>query len=85
MIRTQIYIDEQTHRELLRLAAATKEPMAKIARDMLREGVKKHKDVDTSGIKVLQAIAKMGITGGDDPNLSENIDHYLYGAPKRHE
>jgi len=41
------------------------------------------KTIDTSGKKVLLAIANLKLKGGDDPYLSENIDHYLYGAPKR--
>lgn len=40
------------------------------------------KDVDRSGTKALLTIAHMGLRGGDT-HLSENIDHYLYGAPKK--
>lgn len=83
MIRTQIYIDESLHRDLIGLAKQANEPMAQIARDILREGVKKRKKIDYSGKTVMRKLLEMKITGGDDPYLSENIDHYLYGAPKK--
>jgi hypothetical protein len=35
-----------------------------------------------SGVNTLLALANIGGIS-DDPYLSENIDHYLYGAPKR--
>ena len=83
MIRTQIYIDEELHRELLLLAREQREPMAQLAREMLRDGVKR-KNIDKSGKKNLLAIANMNLAGGDI-HLSENIDAYLYGTPKKHE
>lgn len=81
MIRTQIYIDKELHRELLLLAKEQKEPMAKIAREMLRDGVKK-RTIDRSGKKALRALLTMRATSGPK-DLSRNIDHYLYGAPKK--
>jgi hypothetical protein len=48
----------------------------------LKEGIKKRKTVDISGVNTLLALANIG-GKSDDPYLSENIDHYLYGAPKR--
>ena len=83
MIRTQIYIDEDLHKELLLLAKEQNEPMAKIARDMLRAGVKS-RNIDKSGKSNLLAIANMRLNGGDR-NLSENIDFYLYGSSEKHE
>ncbi|HSW96250.1 MAG TPA: hypothetical protein VLF89_00335 [Candidatus Saccharimonadales bacterium] len=81
MVRTQIYIEETLHKDLVTLASQEGEPMAKIARDLLREGIKKRK-TNASGIKTLLALADIG-GKSDDPHLSENIDHYLYGAPKK--
>jgi len=80
-----MYLDEQLHKDLVALARQHKTTMADMARRLLRKAVKqqKKKQVDTSGIKTLLAIANLGMRGGDDPYLSENIDHYLYGAPKR--
>ncbi len=44
--------------------------------------MKQRKRVDRSGKQTLLALAKIGATS-DDPYVSENIDHYLYGAPKK--
>ena len=82
MIRTQVYIEEQTHKDLVRLAEREKKSMAEVTRDILNEGIKKRKNVDMSGVNTLHALANIGGIS-DDPYLSENIDHYLYGAPKR--
>ena len=76
------YIEEQTHKDLVRLAEREKKSMAEVTRDILNEGIKKRKTVDMSGVNTLLALANIG-GKSDDPYLSENIDHYLYGAPKR--
>jgi len=82
MIRTQIYIEDRIHKDLRHLAEQERKSMAEVTRDILREGIQKRKAVDTSGRKTLLALTNIGATS-DDPNLSENIDHYLYGSPKR--
>lgn len=82
MIRTQMYLDEDIHKDLTHLARRERKSMAEVTRVILKEGIKKRKNVDRSGVKTLLAIANIGGTS-DDPYLSENIDHYLYGAPKR--
>jgi hypothetical protein len=43
MIRTQVYIEEQTHKDLVRLAEREKKSMAEVTRDILNEGIKKEK------------------------------------------
>ncbi len=82
MIRTQMYLDDQTHKDLMRLAEQQNRSMAKVARDILKTGIQNIKAVDTSGKRALTAIANMRLRA-DDPFLSENIDHYLYGSPKQ--
>jgi hypothetical protein len=82
MIRTQVYLEDQTHKDLLHLAQQEQKSMAEVTRDILKEGIHKRKSLDPSGKKALLALA--GIKGkSNDPYLSENIDHYLYGAPKK--
>ena len=83
MQRTQMYLDEKLRKDLIALAKREDKSMAQVARDILKEGVKKKKNGDKSGIDTLIAISKMRLKGGDDPYLSSNIDHYLYGAPKK--
>ena len=82
MIRTQIYIEDRIHKDLRYLAAQEQKSMAEVTRDILREGIAKRKTIDTSGRKTLLALTNIGATS-DDPHLSENIDHYLYGSLKR--
>lgn len=84
MIRTQIYIPEDAHRKLSRLAEQKAQPMAEIVRDFIEEGLQKTQASDNSGRKTLLSIAQMRLKGGDI-DLSLNIDHYLYGAPKHEE
>ena len=81
-LKPLVYIEEQTHKELVRLAEQEKKSMAEVTRNILKEGIKKRKTVDMSGVNTLRALANIG-GKSDDPYLSENIDHYLYGAPKR--
>jgi len=38
MIRTQVYIEEQTHKDLVRLAEREKKSMAEVTRNILKEG-----------------------------------------------
>ena len=82
MIRTQIYLDEDVHKDLNILAKQQKESMAKIARDILKEGIQKKRRLDKSGKEVLKKLLAMKISGGPS-DLSANLDHYLYGGPKK--
>lgn len=84
MIRTQIYLDEDIHKDLSHLARQEKESMAKVARDLLKEGIQKRKQLDKSGKEVLKKLLAMKVSGGPT-DLSKNLDHYLYGGPKKHE
>ena len=59
MIRTQVYIEEQTHKDLVRLAEREKKSMAEVTRDILKEGIKKRKTVDISGVNTLEAVLKL--------------------------
>ena len=81
MIRTQIYLDEQLHRDLNLLARQEKESMAEVARNILKEGIKKRKKTDMSGKGTLQSLLIIKAKGGPR-DLSRNIDYYLYGKAK---
>lgn len=82
MIRTQIYLDKDIHRDLIVLARHQKESMAKVARDILKEGIQKRKKLDKSGKEVLRKLLSLKIKGGLT-DLSTNLDHYLYGGSKK--
>lgn len=83
MIRTQVYLDENIYKDLVSLAKRGKISMAKVTRGILYEGLKKRKNIDSSGKHVLKKLLQMQITEGPK-NLSSNINHYLYGAKKNH-
>lgn len=82
MIRTQIYIPEDEHKELLTVARKTGQPMAAIIRSFIKHGLKEEKTVDRSGKDVLKRLLTIGATGGPK-DVSVNLDHYLYGGPKK--
>ena len=84
MIRTQIYIPQDTHKILIHLAREKKRQMAEIIREFIDKGIKSVSQKDTSGKKTLSAIMQLKFTDGAN-DLSSNIDHYLYGTPKDHE
>ena len=83
MIRTQVYLDDDIHTNLIRQAASEDKSMAELTRDILKEGLLKRKDADPSGKRVLHSIAGLKLKKEGDPYLSANIDHYLYNAPKK--
>jgi hypothetical protein len=84
MIRTQMYLEDQTHRDLIRLAEQENRSMAEVMRDILKEGLQKRKTIDRSGKKALLKLLEISVeAGGDDPYVSDNHDHYLYGSPKK--
>ena len=92
-----IPIDEETRKQVDALTRAAGKPETEVLQDVVKaglkayeppsniltEGIAKRKTIDTSGKKTLQKLFAIKATGGDDPYLSENIDHYLYGAPKK--
>jgi len=82
MQRTQMYLDDKLRKDLIALAKREDTSMAKIARDILKEGVKRKKKIDTSGIAVMENLMNLNLKGGPK-DLSKNIDHYLYGGPKK--
>lgn len=77
MKRTQIYLPEQTHQTLFRLAKKRKVSFAQIVRACIEREMGRM-DTDYSGRKTMQAITRLGIRGGPK-DLSANLDQYLYG------
>jgi len=82
MIRTQIYIPNNVHSQLLRLAKASSSSMAEITRQFIENGLKTSKNIDRSGKAVMRRLLAMNITDGPK-DLSVNLDHYIYGGPKK--
>jgi len=48
----------------------------------IEEGIQKNNDVDYSGRSALLKLVSMKVKGGPK-DLSANLDHYLYGGPKK--
>lgn len=82
MIRTQIYIPEELHRQLLNYANKNSQSMAGIVREFIQEGIEKNTPDYKSGKETLKAMLKSNFRGGPK-DLSKNLDHYLYGGPKK--
>jgi hypothetical protein len=75
MIRTQIYLHNDQYKTIKLLASQTSKPQSEIIREALNKGI--------SGLaskNVTQALLEMASTAvtTDDPDLSLNIDEYLY-------
>lgn len=84
MIRTQIYIPQNIHNKLTRLAKQRGEPMAEVVRELLEYGLEKKKNVDCTGKTAIENLLKIQATEGPR-DLSKHIDYYLYGGFKKNE
>ena len=85
MKRTQIYLDMNTLIKARVLARNQGKTVSQIIRDALSEFISKKEK--TKKYNSLEKIAKLSEEFPDPPgtprDLSSNIDHYLYGTPKR--
>jgi metal-responsive CopG/Arc/MetJ family transcriptional regulator len=75
MIRTQVYIPDDLHRELTLLAQTSGQNFSSLLREGVREVIKKKKlkKRDDWGVGFIGAIK------GGPSDLSSKIDYYLYG------
>lgn len=58
------------------------EPMAQLVREYIQKGLEQEKVSDASGTMAIEQIVKIQASGGPS-DLSENMDHYLYGRTKK--
>lgn len=79
MRRTQLYLPEETHSELLFLAAKEKKVVSQIVREILKEAILRKKQASRG--RFLKKLADYGATKGPR-DLSSNLDKYLYGEEK---
>jgi hypothetical protein len=87
MKRKQIYIAPEQEERLQRLAESRSVPVSLLIREAVAEYLHEH---ERPHFKRPEDNPLWGIVGlVDDPDFpadaSMNIDHYLYGAPKRQE
>ena len=78
MVRTQIYIPENIHQQLMSAAQKNGASMAQLVRDFIEAGLKKNKTADQSGKAAVERLLRMSAKGASK-NLSTNLDQYLYG------
>lgn len=74
MIRTQVFLPEETHLLIKIQAQKERRPAAEIIREALEKGMKS-RSTKNAGDGLLK-LAGLGIKGPRD--LSKNIDKYLY-------
>lgn len=84
MARLQLYIPAKLHHQPRQISQDKGQPMAHVTRTFLQEGIERAQETDYTSIRTLEAIANLGISGGPK-DLSVNLDHYLYGRPKKKE
>lgn len=82
MVRTQVYLTEEQHKTLTHLAKVRNQPMAELVRELLAKGLHENVGKDISGKTAMKNLFKIRATGGPT-DLSTNLDHYLYGGPKK--
>jgi hypothetical protein len=76
MLRTQIYLPEETHQELILWAKKMDLPMAEVVRRILKSGLKQKEGFLEKGNDLL-TLTKLKIKGGP-LDLSKKLDLYLY-------
>ena len=79
MIRTQVYIPDDLHAELMGLARREGVKYSHLIREGVREVIKKEKKVVAKGKRFGEGF--IGATDKGSTDLSKNIDYYLYVEP----
>lgn len=77
MLRTQVYLPEEFHSQLINLASQLDISMAEVIRMILKNGLKKKEEILSPG-NDLWKLADLKIEGGPK-DLSKKFDFYLYG------
>lgn len=78
MKRTQIYLPENMHKELLRRARAERTSVSELIRKSVEKSVKKNMKPKKNFFKMLD---ELRFKGKGPKDLSEKIDYYLYEEP----
>lgn len=76
MIRTQIYLPEDLHRELSLLAKQEKKSLSDLIREGAKKVVKEKDKISTTWLRNINGIIKKG-----PKNLSKKINESLYVTP----
>ena len=82
MIRTQIYIPQPLHRQLLHIAHKRGRSMAQMIREFITSGLEQNRGKDDGGKKTIANLLNIKSSAGPK-DLSKNLDHYLYSEPPK--
>ena len=82
MKRTQVYLDYETHRMALVLASQTGQTHSSLIRISLKASVKSIPKKN-SLLEIAKLAKKINWPKNTPRDLSYNLDHYLYGTPKK--
>lgn len=81
MLRTQVYLLEEMHRDLMLLAKSTGVNFSSLIREGVEEVLIKRKKSAVHKGMAFKNLLGAGSKNGPK-NLAKNIDHYLYGQKK---
>jgi hypothetical protein len=84
MHRTQLLLPRDLHRLAADVARARGMSLGNLVREALREYLARSGSTQPSADAVDRVLLSEPFDDpGPDPGLSVNVDHYLYGAPRR--
>ena len=83
MHRTQILLDRDVHRRAASAARARGTSLGGLVREALVEYLQRVANDASCDAVERELLADPFDDPAPDPNLSADVDHYLYGAPRR--
>ncbi|MET0852371.1 MAG: hypothetical protein ABW020_14640 [Candidatus Rokuibacteriota bacterium] len=84
MHRTQLLLPPDLHRRAAQVARARRMSLGHLVREALGEYLARTGGVQPSPEAIDEVLLAPPFDDPDpDPELSTNVDHYLYGAPRR--
>ncbi|MBI2017241.1 MAG: hypothetical protein HYS77_17160 [Candidatus Rokubacteria bacterium] len=84
MHRTQLLLPRDLHRRAAEAASARRMSLGGLVREALGDYLARSGSVQPSAEAIDEVLLAEPFDDPDpDPELSSNVDHYLYGAPRR--
>jgi hypothetical protein len=84
MHRTQLLLPAELHRRAAQVARARRTSLGNLVREALAEYLARSGSVQPSDEAVTEVLLAPPFDDAKpDPALSTDVDHYLYGAPRR--
>lgn len=85
MQRTHIYLPDNLNTEIEFTAKAQRKSKAEVIRAALEQGIKVIRPPKSNSAKALLEMVKEAkkFSGTGPKDLSTNLDHYIWGGPKR--